>query len=193
MMRRQTRYAPVLFALAAVLCAAGCTQAEMSEDEKELIVRAQDLAPYGFEVGDASRHEKFKKTVYFDRSYELEYEYETPDGSGLDPLYVNVSISFEENVSDAKATQGAQRIGLSAGSYVNGLKMEEKKDFFKYGDESTYFVLLSKQGAPGGSYFITREGSKVYTLIVAGAVFDDPEAWAELVTPKLKKFSAHVR
>ena len=193
-MRRRTRHAPLLFALVLAVCAAaGCARKEMSAAEKEMLLRAQDLAPYGFEVGDAARHETFSKTVYFDRSYELEYEYETPEGSGLDPLYLSVSVSFEESAADAKTTQGAQKIGLNAGSYLNGLRMEEKKDFFRYGDESTYYVLLSKEGVPGGSYFVTREGSRVYSLIVAGAVFDDPAVWAEFVTPKLQKFSTHGR
>lgn len=192
-MRSRTRHAPLLFALALALCAAGCARAEMGEAEKELLLRAQDLAPYGFEVGDASKHESFSKTVYFDKSYELDYEYETPEGSGLDPLYLNVSVSFERSVADAKMTQGALRVGLSAGSYLHDLKMEERKDFFSYGDESAYYVLLSKENVPGGSYFVTREGTRVYSLIVAGALFDDPEMWAELVTPKLQKFSAHGR
>jgi hypothetical protein len=193
LIRRRILHALRLFTLALALCAAGCMQAKMSETEKDLILRAQDLAPYGFEVGGTSKHESFTKTVYFDKSYELEYEYEVPDGSGLDPLYLNVSISFEETVSDAKMTRNARKMGLSAGSYLNSLKLEEKNDFFKYGDESSYYVLLSKNNVPGGSYFVTREGTRVYSLIVAGAVFDDPEMWAELVMPKLQKFSAHGR
>ena len=190
-MRSRNRHAKLLLLFALALCAGGCARAEMSEAEKEIILRAQDIAPYGFEFGDASRHETFSKTVYFDRSYELEYEFQTPENSGLDPLYLNVSVSFEPSVRDARMTQGATKLGLSAGTYFERMKMEEKQGFFKYGDESAYYLLLSKSGAPGGSYFVTREGSKVYSLIVAGAVFDDPQAWAELVLPKLQKFSAH--
>lgn len=189
-MRSRTRHALLLFALALALCAAGCAHADMSEAEKELILRAQDIAPYGFEVGDASPHESFSKTVYFDRSSELEYEFQTPDGSGLDPLYLNVSVTFERNVADAKVSQGATKLGLSAGTYLEGLKLEETKGFFQYGDESTYYVLKTKEGVPGGSYFVTREGSKLYAVLVAGAVFD-AESYAELLTPKLQKFSAH--
>lgn len=193
-MRSRTRHAPLLpfaLVLALALCAAGCASAEMSEAEKGLMLRAQDFAPYGFELGDASKHESFNKTVYFDESYELEYEFKTPDGPGLDPLYLSVSVTFEQSVADARVAQGATKLGLSAGTYFEGMKLEEKKDFFKYGDESSYYVLLSKEGAPGGSYFVTREGSKVYSLLVAGVVFDDAAEWGALVTPKLQKFSAH--
>ncbi len=190
-MRRRTRHAPLPFVLALALCAAGCVQAEVSEAEKEMILRARDVAPYGFEVGDPSGHESFNKTVYLDRAYELEYEFQTPEEPGLDPLYLNVSVTFERSVADAKVSQGAARVGLSAGSYLEGMRLEERKDFFKYGDESSYYVLLSEEGVPGGSYFVTREGTKVYAVLVAGAAFDDPEAWAEMLTPKLQKFSAH--
>jgi hypothetical protein len=191
-MRSRIRYAPLpLLVLALALCAVGCARSEMSEAEKELMLRAQDLAPYGFEVGDASRHETFSKTAYFDGSYELEYEFQTPEGSGLDPLFLSVTVSFEKSAADARFTQGAAKVGLSAGSYFEGMKMEEKKGFFKYGDESAYYVLRSKSGEPGGCYFYTREGAKVYSAIVAGVVFNDPEAWAGLVLPRLQKFSAH--
>ena len=191
-MRSRTRHALLLFALALALCAAGCTHKEMSEAEKELILRAHDFAPYGFEVGDPSPHEKFSKTVYFDRSSELEYEFQTPDDTpGLNPLYLNVTVMFEKDVSDARVSQGATKLGLSAGTYLEGLKLEETKNFFRYGDESTYYVLKTKEGVPGGSYFVTREGSKVYAVLIAGAVFDDAESYAELLTPKLQKFSAH--
>jgi hypothetical protein len=189
----RTRHAPLLLLFALALCGAGCKRAEVSEAEKELILRAQDFAPFGSNVGDPGRYESFNKTVYFDRSYELEYEYQTPEGSGLDPLYLNVSVSFETSPSDARVTQGATKMGLTAGSYFEGIKLEEKKGFFRYGDESTYYVLLSKKGEPAGSYFVTREGSKVYSLLVAGVVFDEAEAYAALVTPKLQKFSAHGR
>lgn len=190
-MRSRTHHASLLlFVLALAACAAGCARAEMSEAEKELILRAQDFAPHGFDVGDASRHESFRKTVYFDSSTELEYEFQTPDGSGLDPLYLNVAVSFEPSVRDARMTQGATKLGLSAGSYFEGMKLEEKKDFFRYGDDSAYYVLVSKEGSPGGCYFVTRVGAKVYSLIVAGVVFDEV-GFAELVKPKLEKFSAH--
>lgn len=187
------RHAPVIALVALALLASACREEKMSEAEKALILRAHELTPYGFNFGDAARYETFKKTRYFDNSYQLEYEFETPDdaaGAGVDTLFLSVTVTFEKNVADARMSQGAEKIGLRAGGTIGGLKMEERKDFFKYGDESSYYVL-SKEGRPGGSYFVTRIGPRVYSVLIAGVNFEDGATFAELVTPKLEKFSAY--
>jgi hypothetical protein len=121
----------------------------------------------------------------------VEYEFELPDDTTeKDALYLHVALSFEKNAADAKFSQGVEKFGAGAGMKFVGLKMEERPGFFRYGDESSFHVLV-KDGEGVGHFFVTREGAKVYSVIVAGAVFTDPEVWAELVTPRLRKFSAH--
>ena len=181
---RRRRAIVTLLALA--LCAAACQQTPVSEAEREMLLRADDLAAYGFELPEARAHESFTKTVYFDGSADVEYEFEPPDSA----LYMSVTVTFEKQVSDALISKGIEKSALQVGIGIGGLKLEEKRDFFGYGDESSFYTL-TKDGRPVGNFFITREGAKVYSIVIVGAYFEDSEEWAALVTPRLQKFSAH--
>ena len=184
--RPQTRRRAALLLIALAVCGAACRQAAVSEDERGLVLRAEDFARYGYEFPDAARHESLTKTVYFDGSADIDYEFTAPD----DSLYVAVTVAFARDANDARFQKGGQRLGLQAGVGFEGLKMEEKPGFFAYGDDSSYYTL-TKDGRPAGLFFSTREGAKVYTVVVAGIYFDSAEEWAELITPRLQKFSAH--
>ena len=181
---------PLLWLLLAA-SAAACKQAPVSDAERELFLRARDLEPFGIKFPRPERYERFNKTIYFDGSRELEYEFELPDDAVHEnALYMSVSITFEKNAADAKFSQGVEKFGADTGMKLAGLRLEEREGFFRYGDESSFYVLL-KDGEAVGNFFVTREGAKVYTVILAGVSFDDREMWAGLVTPRLQKFSAH--
>ena len=175
----------MLIALA-VCAAAGCRQMAVSEAERALVLRAEDFAPFGVEVADAAAHEKFEKTVYFDGAADIDYEYDPPGGE----MYLSVTVTFEKDEGQARFSKGLENTGLKIGAGLGGLKMEEQKEFFRYGDDSSFYVL-TKDGRPVGNYFVTRVGAKVYSAAVVGVYFSDPEEWAALVTPKLQQFSAH--
>lgn len=188
-MKRRTLL-PLLW-LALLLAASACKQAPVSEAERELFLRARDLEPYGIKFPQPERYERFGKTIYFDGSRELEYEFELPDDAAHEnAIYMSVTVTFEKSAADARFSQGAEKFGAGAGMKIAGLRMEERPGFFSYGDESSFYVLL-KGGEAVGNFFVTREGAKVYTALVAGVSFDDRETWAEFVTPRLHKFSAH--
>ena len=182
-----------LAAAAAVLLLSACTTEPVAERDKELFLRASDFVEYGVELRDVARFESFKKTRYFDGSFDLEYTYEVPEEAAAqqaDPLYLMVTVTVEKNQRDAAISHGAEKVGLGLGLRIEGLKMEEKKEFFRYGDESAFYVL-TKDGNPVGNYFVTRAGTKLYSVLIAGVYFDDPQTWAGLVSPKLEKFSAY--
>jgi len=71
-----------------------------------------------------------------------------------------------------------------------GVVLEEKNDFYEYGDSSSFFIL-TKDGTETGHYFIMRQGNKIYSLALGGINFDDPKDWEELVEPKLQLLSAY--
>ncbi len=77
-----------------------------------------------------------------------------------DAIYMNVTANFVKDKSDAVISQGAEKIGFNFGMKFEGLKVEEKKDFFRYGDDSTFYVLV-KNGLPVGNFFVTRDGARV--------------------------------
>jgi hypothetical protein len=79
---------------------------------------------------------------------------------------------------------------MLAGLKLQGIVQEEKPGFYKFG-ESSSFSILKKDGKNVGNYFTVRDGTKTYTILLAGLYIDDPEVWKELVEPKLKALSAY--
>jgi hypothetical protein len=157
----------------------------VSESEKALFLRARDLVEYGYEFKPIDKYESFAKTKYFDGSCELEYEFQTPESEQDHPLYLSVTVTIERKKSDALLSRGAEKIGLQIGLKRGGIKIQEVKEFKKYGDDSS-FSLLTKDGHPVGNILSLRVGPRLYTVLLAGIYIDDPQIWDELILPKLK-------
>jgi hypothetical protein len=158
--------------------------------DKEVILRAGDLIPFGYGLEKTEQFEKFTRTKYFDGSHELTYEYETPDSEEENALYMNVTVTVEKTTSDAWTSKGAGEIGMKFGLKASGVEQREIKDFYRYGDTSSFFIL-EKDGHPIGNMFSVREGKRVYVVILSGMYFDDAAAWKELMEERLRKFSAY--
>lgn len=158
--------------------------------DKALLVQASDLVPYGYGFQNIPKHETFKKSRDIDGTVEIEYEFETPDSETENSLYLDVVVTVSRKRSDARVSRGAENLGLLAGLKLEGIVREEKTGFYKYGEESQFFVL-KKDGIPVGNYFSLREGTKTYSILLAGMYFEDPAEWKELVEAKLKAFSSY--
>ncbi len=177
--------------LAAFACVTGCESGlPVEANEKTLVLRAGDLVPYGYGLEETGQFEKFSKTRYFDGSQEITYEFETPETEEDDPLYLNVTMTFEKKTSDALVSHGAEKTGASAGLRIAGIKSREIENFYDYGDSSEFYVL-EMEGRPVGNMFSVRDGKKIYLVIMTGMYFDDAAVWKELVEDKLKKFSGY--
>lgn len=158
--------------------------------DKEVVLRAADLIPFGYGLEQTEQYETFKRVKYFDGSHELTYEYQTPDSEEENALYLNVTVSVENSTSDARTSHGAEEIGLTIGLKANGIKAREIKDFYVYGDSSK-FSVLENDGKPIGNIFTTRKGKRVFVMILSGMHFEDPAAFKELIEGRLIKFSAY--
>ena len=182
---------PVALAFAFAASLAACKSEPVGERDREVLVRVGDLAAHGIGFDDAARYEKFEKSRYFDGSCELTYEFELPDAE-VRPgaVYMRVAATVETDKQSATVAHGAEKVGFNVGMKFEGFEAEERKDFFRHGDDSSFF-LLTKGGQPVGNFFVTRHGKRVYSIIVAGIYFDDPSAWSELISPKLEKFAAY--
>jgi hypothetical protein len=169
--------------LTLALFAAGCSEQSVEQSDLPLLLRAGELKGYGVNIHEHERYESFRKTRYFDGSMDVDYEFQTPEDAP-EPLYLSVTVTFERTVRDAKASYLVQRGAAVVGGKIGGIETETLQDFFDYGDDS-YFGLLKGEKGPVGNVFGTRVGRKVYFTFLAGVYFDDPQGWAEWVTPKL--------
>ena len=160
--------------------------------EREMLLRAGDLVAHGYGFEDPAPYEKFDKTRYLDGSSEIAYEFETPDGEVDQPLYLNVTLTFEKNFADAMVSYGSTKTAMKYGLKATGIRVREIEGFYPYGDASE-FSVLEKDGQPVGNLFATRHGNRIYLLVMSGMYFDDAEVWEELMKPRLEKFSASVK
>jgi hypothetical protein len=177
--------------IVAALGFSGCeSKLPVSAADREIILRAGDLIPFGYGLEKTEQFEKFTRTKYFDGSHELTYEYETPESEEDNALYMNVTVTVEKAKSDAWTSKGASEVGAKLGLKANGVEQREIKDFYSYGDTSSFFIL-ERDGHPIGNMFTVREGKRVYVVVLSGMYFDDAAAWKELMEERLRKFSAY--
>jgi hypothetical protein len=175
----------------ALLIVSGCQRGlPVDAADKAMLLRAADLAEFGYGLADTERFETFDKTRYFDGSFDITYEFETPDSEEDNPMYLNVTATFEKNPADALVSYGAMKTSMKFGLKANGIEARELPNAFKYGDSSE-LNILEKDGNPIGNLYAVRKGARVYTIVMSGLYFDDAEVWKDVVDEKLEKFAAH--
>ncbi|MGH9750291.1 MAG: hypothetical protein ACRD6R_10245 [Candidatus Polarisedimenticolia bacterium] len=184
-----TRRPAARFALSALAILAlvlpGCTTSEVSEQEKNAVLTAADLADWGFEAPDGGAKETWKATRWFDGSRQIEYEYETPDGAGGDFLYLTVTVDLERRPSDSRTTYLAGQAGLGVIKMKKTIERKEVASSCDYGDECVLFLLLN-EGNPVGNQFLVRTGLNVYTVQLVGLYFSEAETWHRLMAPRIE-------
>lgn len=173
------------------LCLPGCERKlTVQERDKTLFLRAQDLVKYGYGFEGIEKYESFSKTKGINGSYDIEYEFKTPEGERNHPLFLYVLVTVDTKESDAIISEGATKIALLARLNTKGISEQKITDFYRRGDSSAFYVL-KKGEKPIGNYFTMREGRKVYAMILTGMYFDDAEVWKELIDTKVAQLSAY--
>ena len=177
----------ILFVAFAAACQRGLP---VEESDKAVMLRAADLVPFGYGMTDTQRFETFDKTRYFDGSWDITYEYETPESETEHSMYLNVTVNLERRDADALVSYGALKTAMKYSLKANGVEATEKPNFYTYGDASEFYVLES-DGNPIGNLFAVRHGSRVYLLMFSGMHFDDAEVWKKVMHEKLERFSTY--
>jgi hypothetical protein len=188
---------PKQFSVRVVTCAlflswvAACSVEEpVSKSEKALFVRAADLAPFGVHFPNAEDYERFSKQKHFGGSYELTYEFRTPEDAKERPLFIHVGVSVLRTGYDAVLSEQAGNVGLLVGLKSSGAEEREVADYSRDG-EAGKLALLVLNGKPIGNSFRARAGTKTYLLVMSGIYFDDPEDWRKVIAPKLKLLASY--
>lgn len=181
----------VAVAIVFVAFAAACQRGmPVEEADKELMLRAADLVPFGYGLTDSQRFETFGKTRYFDGSWDITYEYETPESETEHSMYLSVTVNLKRRDADALISYGALKAAMKYSLKANGVEATEKANFYTYGDDSEFYVL-EMDGNPIGNLFAVRHGSRVYLLMFSGMHFDDAEVWKKVMHEKLERFSTY--
>ena len=172
-------------------CAACERKVAIAEKDKLLFLRAGDLVNYGFGFQNIEKFESFSKSKNIDGTYDIEYEFKTPDEEKSNTLFIYVLVQIARKRSDALVSQKVEKLAVLYGLNRKGIHEHEIAGF-GYGDSSAFYIL-KKDNNPVGNYFTVREGSNTYLLLITGMYFDDPQVWREVIEPKLKHFSTYAR
>ena len=159
-------------------------QLPASKAEWDVVVDAHDVAHWLEGMAVEDNEGTLSKVRYFDGSYDIEYEYDPPDGA----VYISSTLTVERKLTDAFATYLPLWTATAAGFSLGGeatVEIDERKDFFEWGDQSRFAVLLT-DGDPFGNLFIARDGTRVVFFLLAGVYFDDRDLWSEFIGPTLQ-------
>jgi hypothetical protein len=167
------------------------TDQPITASDQEVIVAAEDLVAWvpGLEIDPGN--ESLRKRKHIDGSVEIEYEYEAVDGTS--PFYLNSSVSYERNASDAVTCYSsmwtAAIVGLKIGG-GSGFSVDERNELFQWGDRSRFGLLMS-DGDAVGNIFVMQKEERCFTFMLSGIYFDEEAAIAELLTPVLANVDRH--
>jgi len=185
-MRRKIVFA--FFIMLVAVSLQSCIRQRISEDEKILHVTVHDLLSYGIIVPENySRYERYTKSMYFDSTFELEYEFQPADDTESTVLFLNSSLSFERSSSE-RAINDAIQQGLSGRIFkAKGIDLVERNELYQYGSKSRLFDIVNQQGNLVGNYFFATNKGMSLTFIIIGLYIDDPDIWSDLFEEKLQK------
>ncbi len=168
---------------AGFLMAKSAKPGPLKPGDRAALVTGEDLfAATSRDAPAKPKTEKAQRSKLFDGSVQLEYEYQ----SKTPPLYVATTLTLETSLEAAKTSYLTQAVGGAAGVAIgaSNVKLEDRDELFRWGDESKLQVL-QVDGKPAGNFFVARKGTRVFLTIFSGVYFDDPEAFRSLVEPKL--------
>ncbi|MHC4177369.1 MAG: hypothetical protein ACYSWU_07675 [Planctomycetota bacterium] len=161
------------------------TEEEVTAEDRRLVVDIQTLAGSLEDFVPDPNNETITKQRYFDRSYEIEYEYIDPDDDYEPYLYCCVTV--ERKHSDALtsyvAVWQASKLGLRWGADAE-VKIVERNELFRWGDQSR-FAIVMVDGEPGGNLFVARKGKVVVGVMLGGVYFDEAEGFSGFASPAL--------
>ncbi len=180
----ESRFCGVVLLLFVAFVATGCIERPAEPRDRQLLITVRDLEPYGIRVEpEEESQEVLQRLLYLDRSLEIDYEYDSPEGAAT-ALYLAVTAGFERSAADAEATFIVEREAFGIGARFGGLEVVEQPDFYRRGD-SSFFAQLQLEQNPVGNVFLMQDGARTYGVVLTGLYFDVPEAWRELLDPRL--------
>jgi hypothetical protein len=171
-----------------VLAIKGVSTRPLVQSEKELLISASCLEPYGMDAPAPELCETYSAKRNLDGSLGLEYEYDSDKNpKRKDVLYVTSEVEINPTLKDARESFtisiAAYKVGMSLGG---GLRVDASPVSLALGDQN-YWAVIKRDQTPLGNVVVVRKGNVVHSFIVIGLYFSDPEDLRSLLQPKLEK------
>ncbi|HEY2335920.1 MAG TPA: hypothetical protein VGI18_00960 [Burkholderiales bacterium] len=160
------------------------TEEPVTEADKTVVLRAAELARFGYRFDNIEALETFTRKRHLDGTSEIAYRFQSPPGSKV--LFLHVSVKVAKSESDAAFTQGAEKVGLMIGFKKSGVEERELA-----APPAGKLSLLVKDERPIGNIFTASHGGKTFLLVMTGLYFDDPALWQKVIEPSMSRFRAY--
>jgi hypothetical protein len=164
---------------------------ELSPEERELVLYADDLAAWEpWERPDSQYEDAFKET-HTDGSVYMQYEYDGIESAV--PLAVTYRVAFEVSESETLRVYQWWRDYIdytTSSDNGNGLQLVDRSDLLQWGQESELYFVMSDDYQVGMA-FLGRKDLKLVLCMIFLLQVEDESEWAELLTPYLEKLEQH--
>jgi len=180
----------MLVGFALCLCCLSCSSRSITEDEKGLLFKVDDLSGFNISTVRNDSSETFEFTNYGLGMYDIEYTYDSPDVENATPLYLSSKLEFGDSEQDARSNFGTEVTGLKVVWKATGYKFVERPELFRR-QGMTYCAIIEYDGSPVGNLLVQQMKKKVFSLVLIGIYFDKAEKFEELLTPKLDMIEAY--
>ena len=174
--------------LASCVLLTSCLKQPVSPDEKLIFLPASQMAQYGAKLpGTYSQYEKYTKKMYYDSTFELQYEYSLPENVDSDLRLLIETYSFENKSSDVFVNDIVTKGVTSTIYHANGISLSEKVNSFEWGRKSAVYDILSKNKLLVGSRFVASSDKMNFSFTIIGMHIAEKEIWSELLKNKLDR------
>lgn len=159
-------------------------QVDLEPGDRDRVVTAQHFSEM-FELGLEiyPQGEVLERRSYIDGSWDLDYEYTSPDES----FYISTSISNSNDEGEAKSVYTGVSVGLGVGlaAFGEGVTTQEVPGLIARGDAREAGWVMY-EGERTGVYALIRQGPHVVTFLMAGYRIE-PEDVRLLLAPTLDR------
>ncbi len=166
----------------------GISNREPTDAEREVVVSAADLEPYGAEPSRLAEREVWNAKRNLDGTLEIEYEYDQDRARGNDDtLAVLSTVELHGSDSSARESFGMLIAAYQIGFGVSGVQSRQQQHQMAGVDQSHFSLILNDSQNPVGNMVVVRSGKRVHGLLVIGVYFDDPATLEAVLRPTIER------
>lgn len=152
-------------------------------DDRRLVVTSEALQPFGGPAPDRDA-ESLSTIRQFDGSRTISYEFDSrKDPDARKRVVASTTTMVHSTSLSAMQAFKVQEVATRAGvALTKSARLVDAPGLLTVGD-ARYAGVIHYDGKPGGNMFLMRQGRVIFTVVIVGIVFDDPQDVERLMGP----------
>ena len=165
-------------------------------NDRRLVLTAEALQKFGGPTPNAAA-ESLSAIGQFDGSRTINYEYDTRRDPNAETRLNTTTITMIHPhafgaIQSFKVQQVTTKAGISLAQGKSGAKLIDMPSLLSIGDDHYAGVVKYKEQT-SGHLFVVRQGRIVFTVLIFGIVFEDPEAANAVMLPLVEEAKKRTR